>query len=131
MKVVIAGGTGFLGKELSKFFLNRNDTVVVFTRSKSRVEGGVEFINWDGTTRGAWTEKLIGSEILINLTGKSVDCRYTDANKKEIIRSRVDSTTILGEVVSKMEQPPKLWMNASTATIYRHSEDKLMTEENG
>lgn len=130
MKIVIAGGSGFLGGELANFFKEQGYDVVIFTRGESRNKDGFQFVHWDATTLGDWTSELIGCDTLINLTGKSVDCRYTEENKKEIIRSRVDSTSILGEAIESMEYPPKTWINSSTATIYRHSEDKAMTEEN-
>ena len=123
MKIVIAGGSGFIGKALSEHFTKRGDEVTVLSRGKARVENNVSYIQWDGTTVGDWADQLEGAEVLMNLTGKSVDCRYTEENKAEIIRSRVDSTSILGEVVSRMTTPPKVWLNASTATIYRYSLD--------
>lgn len=131
MKVVIAGGSGFLGLELADLFKGQGKEVVIFTRGTSQSKDGIRFVHWDGTTLGNWTSELFDCSTLINLTGKSVDCRYTDENKKEIIRSRVDATAILGKAIEAMENPPKLWINSSTATIYRHSEDKIMTEANG
>jgi len=130
MKVVIAGGSGFLGRELADHFKGENE-VVIFTRGASKVLDNIKFVQWDGSTIGDWRNEMEGVELLINLTGKSVDCRYTDENKKEIIRSRVDSTNILGEVVETLKNPPRVWLNSSTATIYRYSEDKEMDEENG
>lgn len=129
MKIVIAGGTGFLGKELVHFFEDRNYELVVLTRSENRSNGNIHFLQWDGKTMNSWVKSLIGSDIIINLTGKSVDCRYTEENKKEIMRSRVDSTRILQQAISELEVKPKVWINASTATIYRYSLDQLMTEE--
>lgn len=130
-KIVIAGGSGFLGQELANYFTALQDEVIILSRGQSRSEHGVQYVQWDARTNGSWIEVLEGADILINLTGKSVDCRYTENNKNEIIRSRVDSSKILGQVVEKLSSPPKLWMNASTATIYRHSEDKMMTEADG
>ncbi|UHA62631.1 TIGR01777 family oxidoreductase [Metabacillus litoralis] len=88
-----------------------------------------QHISWEDQTRiiGA----LEDSELLINLAGKSVNCRYNEANKNEIMNSRIRTTTILGESIQACNNPPKIWMNSSTATIYRHAEDRPMTEENG
>jgi len=78
-------------------------------------------VPWGGETLGEWTEALEGADVLIKLAGRSVNCRYTPQNQREILASRVRSTQILGEAIRGLVHPPKLWMNASTATIYRHS----------
>ena len=130
-KIVIAGGSGFLGIELAEYFKEKQYQIVILTRGASNKRNGINFVHWDATTLNDWTSELEDCEILINLTGKSVDCRYTEENKKEIVRSRVDATKILGEVIEGLSNPPKLWMNASTATIYRYSEDKMMSEDDG
>lgn len=129
--IVIAGGTGFLGKNLGLYFKSKGDQVIILSRGEKKEENGIIYEQWDGATKGIWSEWINKATIIINLTGKSVDCRYTDLNKQLIMNSRVDSTRLLGELISKSPTPPKLWINASTATIYRHSEDKMMTEENG
>jgi NAD dependent epimerase/dehydratase family enzyme len=82
MKVIIAGGTGFLGHELSQFFTQRNDEVVVLTRGASRTEHGLSFVHWDATTLGDWKVEFSDADVLINLSGKSVDCRFTEKNRK-------------------------------------------------
>ena len=130
-KLIIAGGSGFIGKNISQHFKDKGYSVVVFTRGNSKIRDEVQYLCWDAKTLGSWTAELEGADLVINLTGKSVDCRYTEANKKEILNSRVDSTKIIGEAVQKCKIPPKLWINSSTATIYRYSLDKAMTEENG
>jgi len=126
-KVIIAGGTGFLGKELENHLKKEGHQIFILTRSPK----ADNHIYWDATTAGSWAEVLDGADVLINLTGKCVDCRYHEANKKEIIRSRVESTNILNQVIQKLKQPPQLWLNASSATIYIHAESQLMTEANG
>jgi len=130
-KIVIAGGSGFLGKALSSYFKSKGDLVTVFTRGQTQLIDGVNYLHWDGKTIGDWVSHMDKVDVLINLTGKSVNCRYTAANKKEILDSRVNSTRILGEVIQDVDIPPKIWLNASTATIYRASFDKVMTEEDG
>jgi len=87
--------------------------------------------HWDAKSQGSWIDLLEGSDILINLTGKCVDCRYTAKNKAEILSSRLDSTRVLNEVIQELENPPKVWLNASSATIYVHAESQKMTESQG
>ena len=129
--IVIAGGTGFLGKNLAQHYIEQGHKVIILGRGKKREENGITFEQWDGKTKGTWSKWIDEAEVVINLTGKSVDCRYTEQNKQLILNSRVDSTKIIGETIENSPTPPLLWINASTATIYRHSEDKIMTEENG
>lgn len=130
-KLVIAAGTGFLGQILINHFKDDFDEISILTRGKSEVKNGITFVNWDTKSLTGWECELENATVLINLAGKSVDCRYTEANKKMILSSRIDSTKILNDAILKCENPPKHWLNSSTSTIYRHSEDKQMTEENG
>ena len=125
--IIIAGGSGFLGQVLEKHFTQIGYAVKILTRNPKKEND----IFWDAKTLGNWASILNNSEALINLTGKSVDCRYTVKNKKEIYESRIDSTRVLGKAILRCKQPPTVWMNTSTATIYRHSFDKEMTEQNG
>ncbi len=129
--MVIAGGTGFLGKNLAQYFQSIGYQVVILSRQMTTSNTGVIFEQWDGKITGNWSKWIHKATIVINLTGKSVDCRYTDYNKALIMDSRINSTRLIGRLISESDTPPKLWVNASTATIYRHSEDKVMTEENG
>jgi uncharacterized protein len=121
-KIVLAGGTGFVGKYLLKKYTDLGYEVIIISR-------GTPYINW--TNQSAIIDALEDAEMLINLAGKSVDCRYTEANKKEIYDSRIDTTKTLGEAILKCKTPPQLWINSSTATIYRHAEDRPMTETTG
>lgn len=129
--VVIAAGTGFLGQVLCRYFVTKGYTVTVLTRGAARTENGIDYVTWDARTRGRWEEVLEGAFAVINLAGKSVDCRYDEKNRKEILASRIDSTKVLGAAIRDCKQPPRHWLNAATATIYRHSEDKRMDEETG
>jgi len=127
-KIVLAGGSGFLGDIIINHFKNTAIKIIVLTRGNNRKLNNVEYIHWDGKTIGTWADELENTTVLINLTGKSVDCRYNKKNKKEIVESRVNATKILGEAIQKLSKPPKVWMNAASATIYRYSEDKDMDE---
>jgi len=125
--IIIAGGTGFLGQVLENYFSKKGYLLKILTRNPVKEN----HIYWDAKNLGNWMNKLENSEALINLTGKSVDCRYTDKNKKLIYGSRIDSTHILGEAINNCKNPPKVWFNSSTATIYKHSLDTKMTEKQG
>lgn len=127
MKILIAGGTGFLGKNLEKYFTEKGNQVYILTRKPERENE----IYWDAGTIGEWKSALEEADVLINLTGKSVDCRYHEKNKQEIYTSRINSTKVLQEAVDQCMNPPGIWLNASSATIYVHSEKHLNTEEDG
>lgn len=130
-KLLIAAGTGFLGQVLVNHFKNKFDEIVILTRGKSQTIDGIKYVNWNARTFTGWEKELENATILINLAGKSVDCRYTKKNKKEILWSRIESTKILNKAVLKCQNPPKHWLNSSTATIYRFSLDKQMDETDG
>lgn len=121
-KIVLAGGTGFVGKYLTKRFGDIGYKIHIISRQKNHIQ-------WDDTQ--GIISALENSELLINLAGKSVDCRYNAKNKREILNSRTQTTKILGEAILKCNNPPELWINSSTATIYRHAEDRPMTESAG
>lgn len=121
-KVVLAGGTGFIGQYFKKRFQELGYEVLIISRQSP-------YISWED--RDGIMEALEDAELLINLAGKSVNCRYNGTNKREILESRKQTTTLLGNSVLACSNPPKLWINSSTATIYRHAEDRPMTEESG
>lgn len=127
MKIIIVAGTGFLGKNLEQYFLNKNYEIKILTRNPKRENE----IFWDAKTLGNWKTELENADVLINLAGKSVDCRYNEKNKKEIYDSRIYSTKVLQQAIDECQNPPKIWLNASSATIYTHSETHLNTEKNG
>lgn len=127
-KIVIAGGTGFLGQVLIDYFKSKCEEIVILSRNKYSSQGHVVYEQWDGKTYGAWTKHLENADVLINLTGKSVDCRYNERNKKEILSSRIDSTKILNEAIKVSDNPPHHFINSSTATIYEHSLNRPNTE---
>lgn len=121
-KVVLAGGTGFIGKYFEEQFNDLGYEVKIISRQPSHITWG---------NKQEIVEALENSKMVINLAGKSVNCRYNSKNKEEILKSRIETTEILGNALLKCESPPPLWINSSTATIYRHAEDRPMTEENG
>jgi uncharacterized protein len=121
--IVIFGANGFLGRYLCRHFARQGKEVVAVARSREGWSGDGMFLEWDGKTLGPWALALEGAEAVINLAGRSVDCRYTAANRREIMNSRVDATRVIGEAIAKCKAPPKTWLNASTATWYRHAED--------
>ncbi len=127
MKILIAGGSGFLGKSLESYFSNNHHEVSILTRHPN----AKNHILWDGHSIGNWLSALENADVLINLSGKSVDCRYTESNKRKILESRVDSTKVLHEALAKAKNPPGIWLNASSATIYVHAELKDNTETDG
>jgi uncharacterized protein len=130
-KIIIAGGSGFIGQSLTKHFESKGIQTIILTRQYSEAQKHNNFVLWDGKTLGPWSGVLEDADALINLSGKSVDCRYTEKNKKLIMSSRVDSTAILGKAINECKNPPHLWINSSTATIYRDSADKAMNEDTG
>ncbi|MRG47612.1 TIGR01777 family protein [Chitinophaga sp. SYP-B3965] len=129
-KIVIAGGTGFIGESLIDHFGSTN-RIIILSRKPQPPRDHVTYAYWDGKNIGEWAQLLEGTDLLINLAGKSVNCRYTEENKAAILASRIESTQVLGEAVKQLKKPPTLWINSGSATIYRHSEDKPMDEFTG
>lgn len=130
-KLIIAAGTGFLGQVLMNHFKDSYDEIVILTRGKSESKDNIKYVNWNAKSFSGWEKELENAAVLINLAGKSVDCRYNEKNKQEIYTSRIESTKILNEAVLQCKNPPKHWLNSSTSTIYRFSLDKQMEEVNG
>ena len=122
-RIILAGGSGFLGRALADHFLNGQWDVVILTRSPNKTRSTGRQVAWDACTIGHWQRELEGATAVVNLTGRSVDCRYNARNRKEILDSRVNSTRVLGEAIARCAQPPEVWLNASTATLYRHTFD--------
>jgi len=125
MKVVIPGGTGQVGALLARRLRARGDEVVIVARGD-----GAE-ARWDGRTLGPWAEHLDGADVVVNLAGRSVNCRYTETNLREMMSSRVDSTRVVGEAIARARRPPRLWLQMSTATIYAHRFDAPNEEATG
>lgn len=127
MKIVIPGGTGQVGTILRRALTTAGHDVVVLTRRPTRAGD----VGWDGRSQGPWTEVINGSDAVISLAGRSVSCRYTDANLREMTDSRVESARVVGEAVAAARHPPRVWLQMSTATIYAHRHDAPNDERTG
>lgn len=125
-RLVLIGGSGQVGRLLARHFYTLGIQVCVVARTTFTAPWRVTA--WDGNHLGPWTEQLEGADAVINLAGRSVNCRYHRWNRREILESRVRSTELLGHAIATLRNPPRLWLNASTATIYRHSLDRDMDE---
>jgi uncharacterized protein (TIGR01777 family) len=120
-RLILPGGSGFLGQTLAQYFGALGWEVIILTRHPKPGTDGAREVKWDGRTVGDWARELDGAVAVVNLAGRSVDCRYHATNRRDIMQSRVDSTRVLGEAISRCATPPKVWLNSSTATIYKHS----------
>jgi len=119
-RIILAGGSGFLGQLLAQHLQPLGWEPIVLTRSPSSAAKFQE-VAWDARTRGNWANTLEGAEAVINLAGRSVNCRYNEKNRRAIMDSRVESTRAIGAAIARCTQPPRAWLNCSTATIYRHT----------
>ena len=130
MRIVIPGGTGQVGTILARAFHQAGHDVVVLSRTPpSNIPWRA--VPWDAKTPDAWTAELDGADVVINLAGRSVNCRYTPENRRQILDSRVDSTRVVGQAISRSAHPPRIWLQASTATIYAHRYDAPNDERTG
>lgn len=121
MKVIIAGGTGQIGTILTRSLMAEGHKVVVLSRaSQAR---GLNTVLWDGAAQGEWTAHIDGADVVINMAGRSVNCRYNAANRRDIRESRVNSTLAIGRAIESSARPPRVWLQASSATIYAHRFD--------
>jgi uncharacterized protein (TIGR01777 family) len=152
-KIILAGGTGFIGQEMTKYFGKENMITILTRQVKNEKTNrndydslsttdlkNVRYVKWDarpegpvgrGKTACEWATELNDADLIINLAGKSVNCRYNEKNKNEIFDSRTGAVKAIGEAINKCNRPPSLWINASSATIYRHAEDKPQDEYTG
>ena len=119
-RIILAGGSGFVGQFLAPWLAKAGHEVVILTRTP-KSGSSIREIAWDGKTIGPWARELDGAFAVINLAGRSVNCRYHARNRKLILDSRVDSTRVLGKAIAHCKNPPVVWLNSSTATIYKHT----------
>ena len=127
MKIVIPGGTGQVGSILSRALQAKRHDVVVLSRTGA---DHVRCVKWDAKTLGGWADEIDGCDVVINLAGRSVNCRYTAENLKLMLDSRVDSARVIGSAIAQAKRPPRVWLQMSTATIYAHRFD-APNDENG
>ncbi len=129
MKIVIPGGSGQVGTVLARAFHGDGHDVVILSRRPERRPWRV--VGWDGVRLDAWQREIDGADAVINLTGRSVNCRYNAANRQEILQSRITSTHVVGEAIARAARPPRVWLQAGTATIYAHRYDRANDEHSG
>ncbi len=129
LRIVLPGGTGQVANILARHFHEQGHSVTVLARKFYAAPWRV--VQWDGATLGDWTRELENADVVINLAGRNVNCRYTAVHRREIMESRVRSTRVLGEAVGRLSVAPRVWLNSSTATIYRHAFDRPMDEATG
>jgi hypothetical protein len=129
LRIVLPGGSGQVGQMLARYFQKQGHQITVLTRGPYTPPW--QTVHWDGEHIGPWTETLEGADACINLSGRSVNCRMNATNRRAMYESRIGTTRLLNDVISRLSDPPRVWLNASTATIYRHSIDKPMDEGTG
>ena len=140
-KIIIAGGTGFIGQEICNFFGAQNQLVILtrqLPNQQSNAFGennlnpevikNIRYVNWDGENMGAWATEFEEAAMVINLAGKTVNCRYTEKNKAAIFESRIRSTKLIGQAILQATHPPELWINAASATIYPNASNEPRDE---
>src|SRR5437868_776922 len=129
MKIVMPGGSGQIGALLARHLAKQGYEVVILSRGRACPVGRV--VPWDAEHLGDWAVELEGADVVINLAGRSVNCRYSRRNRREILASRINSTRLVGQAIALAKDPPRLWLQAGTATIYAHRFDAANDEDTG
>jgi len=129
MKIVIPGGSGHLGRILAESFVADSHEIVVLSRRPQNAPWRT--VAWDGETLGPWSRELDGADAVVNLAGRSVNCRYHAANRRQMMESRIRSTEAVGRAIAAVARPPRVWLQSSTATIYAHRYDAPNDEATG
>ncbi|HSP45400.1 MAG TPA: TIGR01777 family oxidoreductase [Chthoniobacterales bacterium] len=127
-RIVLAGGSGFIGQALAPALVAKNYSVVIVGRGAPHREEGVDYLQWDGKTLGDWARAIDGAEGIVNLTGRNINCRHTPENRREIIRSRVDSVRVLGEAIANCAAAPKVFVQTSGVGYYGDTGDRVTDE---
>jgi hypothetical protein len=133
-KIILFAANGFIGESIIEYLGHQTENyqlIAISRKTMKNLPDNVTHMIWDGKNPGTWATQLEGADLVINLAGKSVNCRYTKKNKAEIYASRLDSTRIIGEAIQDCKQKPRCWINSASATIYEHSLEKANTEEKG
>jgi uncharacterized protein (TIGR01777 family) len=128
-RIILTGGSGFVGQALAPVLLAKSCEVIVLGRGAARRKNGIDHRQWDGKTIGAWASAIEGAEAIVNLTGKNINCRHTAENRREIIRSRVDSVRALGEAIARCANPPKTFIQASGVGYYGDTGSEVANED--
>jgi uncharacterized protein len=128
-RVILAGGGGFVGHALAPVLVAKDYQVVVLGRGTPRQKDRVEYLQWDGKTLGSWASSVDGAEAVVNLTGKNINCRHTPENRREIMRSRVDSVRVLGEAIAQSATPPRVFVQASGVGYYGDTGNRVADED--
>jgi uncharacterized protein len=128
-RIVLSGGSGFIGQSLSPFFLSKNYEVIVLTRAESDHRSAVRYVHWDGKTLDDWLEFVNGAFAVVNLTGRSINCRHTPEHRREIIDSRVDSVRVLGKAIARCAQPPRTFVQVAGVGIYGDKGERICDED--
>jgi uncharacterized protein (TIGR01777 family) len=128
-RIILAGGSGFLGQSLAEVLVGKGYEVIVLGRGASGVRGAIRHVQWDGRTPGEWGGLLDGAKAVVNLTGRSVNCRHTPENRREIMESRVNSVRVLGDAILRCQQPPEVFVQASSLAIYGDPGERWCDED--
>lgn len=131
MRIVIPGGSGQVGTLVARDLVHAGHTVTVLSRSAVTSQLPWRVVAWDGQTIGAWAAEIDGADAVIHLSGRTVNCRYTPQHREEILESRTQTTRLVGQAIAQSARPPAVWLNASTATLYRDARDRAMDEATG
>lgn len=131
MKIVLPGGSGHVGRLLVRELAARGHECVVLSRGDADIPGAVRVVHWDARSLGEWQREFEGADAVINLAGRSVDCRYSERNLQEMKDSRVGSARVVGAAIAACAQPPRVWLQMATATIYAHRFDAANDEATG
>jgi uncharacterized protein (TIGR01777 family) len=133
MKIIICGASGYFGSVLAPFLCGLNHNITLISRSALdySLPSNAQYVNWDGETLGEWSNEFDNADAIINLSGRTVNCRYNEENKRQILESRINTTRLVARAITQARKPPSIWLNSASATIYRNEFERDMDEETG